>query len=603
MTPTKETVETAGSISIKDTAAAKANTNVGHLRADAVSLDVPIKVHGTRVTEAARGAAPQTEPFEETSSTMIVFPQGAVVKMATAVVGGQMVVVTNLKSGHDAICRIVKVRPYAQTHSYVEIEFTHRQPGYWGVHFPADALADAPSIGPAAAMAGSHAAPAVSVEMKIEKAHDADSDEKFWEIAGNSLPKINTASGMASVPAAPLPPATSTSPLSSSAPTLASPVRQSKPESPFAPIGSQEDVQAAASATNMVGVDSFSRHERPVHASEMRTHRAPEAEISESFVSAESGHALSQPAHVAPFGRFAAAANLKSPPAENVIEGVTTYLEARKNPPNWLAMVSGIAALVITAAGGAFFFHIGPFADPVSSPVATVAAASPNPARTYAPASPVSAANTATPSAAVVAADAPVRPTESARPRVSKAPAQEIPPPAAPVQAAEAPAAPAHVKPAVKVPDMFGALNAHPVSPGRGLSSASAAAAPSIDASGANSDSSPLKGLVSSIAPPSPLNEMSTPAHSAGQLKPPQLISSVMPIYPQIAQLAGVEGDVVVEASIDSSGNVSATKVLAGPMMLRLAATDALRRWKYEPATLDGKPVGTQMTVRVRFHR
>jgi protein TonB len=318
---------------------------------------------------------------------------------------------------------------------------------------------------------------------------------------------------------------------------------------------------------------------------------------------AEGGHALSQPAHVAPFGRFAAAANLKSPPAENVIEGVTTYLEARKNPPNWLAMALGIAALVITAAGGAFFLHIGPFANPTSSPVATVAAASPSLARTYAPASPVAAASIATPPAAVVAADVPVRPTEPARARVSKAPAQEIQQPAVPVQEAAPSAAPVHVKQAVKVPDMFGALNAHPVSPGRGLSGASTAPAPSIDATGANSDSSPLKGLVSSVAPPSPLSEMSTPVHAGSQLKPPQLVSSVMPIYPQIAQLAGVEGDVVVDASIDSSGNVSATKVLAGPMMLRLAATDALRRWKYEPATLDGKPVGTQMTVRIRFHR
>ncbi|HEY6444033.1 MAG TPA: TonB family protein [Candidatus Acidoferrales bacterium] len=596
MTPTKETLEAASSI--KDTTAAKANANVGHLRADAVSLDVPIKVHGTRVTEAARGAVPQTEAFEETSSTMIVFPQGAVVKMATAVVGGQMVVVTNLKSGHDAICRIVKVRPYAQTHSYVEIEFTHRQPGYWGVHFPSDGPGDAPSIGPSAAMGSSHAATTVSVEMKIEKGPEADSDERFWELGGNSLPKISATSGVSNVTGAPLPLGISPSPLSAAPPA----VRQSKPESPFAPIGSQEDVQAAASATNMVGGDAFTRNERAVQVAETHTRRGPAA-ISESLVMAESGHALSQPAHVAPFGRFAAAANLKSPPAENVMEGVTTYLEARKNPPNWLAMVLGIAALVLTATGGAFFLHIGPFASPVSVPVATVAASSPSTVHAYAPASPVAAATIASPSAAVVGADVPARPIEAPRSRVSKTPAQEIPPPAVPVQETAAPAASAHSKQAVKVPDMFGALNAHPVSPGRGLSGASTDPAPSIDATGGNSDSSALKGMVSSIAPPSPLSEMSTPAHAGGQMKPPQLISSVMPVYPQIAQLAGVEGDVVVQASIDSSGNVSATKVLAGPMMLRLAATDALRRWKYEPGTLDGKPVGTQMTVRIRFHR
>src|SRR5579864_7112698 len=108
---------------------------------------------------------------------MIVFPQGGVVKMATAVVGGQMVVVTNLKSGHDAICRIVKVRPYAEKHCYVEIEFTHRQPGYWGVQFASDAPAGASPIAPHVAAGSSHAAPPVSLDMKIEKGHEAEGDE------------------------------------------------------------------------------------------------------------------------------------------------------------------------------------------------------------------------------------------------------------------------------------------------------------------------------------------------------------------------------------------------------------------------------------------
>ena len=69
---------------------------------------------------------------------MIVFPQGGVVKMSTVVTVGQMLVLANLKSGHDAICRVVKVRACGLSQSYVEIEFTHPQPGYWGVRFPSD---------------------------------------------------------------------------------------------------------------------------------------------------------------------------------------------------------------------------------------------------------------------------------------------------------------------------------------------------------------------------------------------------------------------------------------------------------------------------------
>ena len=247
MTPTNEALEVPNAI--KDTTAPKATAGAGHLRADAVSLDVPIRVHGTRVIEAKRGALPQTEPFEETTSTMIVFPLGAVVKMETAVAGGQMVVLTNLKSGHDAICRIVKVRPYAQKHCYVEIEFTHRQPGYWGVQFASDSGADASPIGAHVTAGNSHAAP---VDMKVEKGHEADGEEKIWELAGSSLPKLN-ATGMATVPAIPLPSRSAAPSLNIPAPTSASASRPSKPESAFAQIGSQEKVQEAASATNTFG--------------------------------------------------------------------------------------------------------------------------------------------------------------------------------------------------------------------------------------------------------------------------------------------------------------------------------------------------------------
>jgi protein TonB len=323
--------------------------------------------------------------------------------------------------------------------------------------------------------------------------------------------------------------------------------------------------------------------------------------ISESFaIAAEGGHALSQPAHVAPFGRFAAATNLGSGPAESVQGAVTSYLEARKRRPTLSPMLLGVAALILTVVGGTLLFYLGPFSSNVSAPAATATASSPSATHAYAPVTPVEAANTAAPPAAVVTAAVPVRAPEPAPAKVSKAPVKEVAQPAAPVQEGAQPNSPVHVKPTVKVPDMFGALNAHPVSPRRSSDLASPEAAPSIDAM---STSGPLKALASSTAPPSPLSEMPAPGHGGGQLKPPRLVSSVLPVYPQIAQAAGVEGDVVVQASIDQSGNVSSTKVLYGPVMLRGAAVDALRRWKYEPAQLDGKPVGTQMTVRIRFHR
>src|SRR5580704_3764388 len=146
----------------------QASAGGGHLRADALSLEVPVKVHGSRVTEVARGVAPRTEPFEEQTSTMIVFPQGAVLRMSTAVSASQMLVVTNLKTRQDAICRVIKVRTFSNMQGYVEVEFTHKQPGYWGVHFPSEGPAQASASEPVPVIVP--AAPVVIPEAPINPA-------------------------------------------------------------------------------------------------------------------------------------------------------------------------------------------------------------------------------------------------------------------------------------------------------------------------------------------------------------------------------------------------------------------------------------------------
>jgi hypothetical protein len=122
---TKDTVVSAGisagvspGISPAPSAVASA---AGQVHSDAVSLEVALKVHGSKVSSGARGVPGQTEPFEEETSSMIVFSHGGVLRMATPVNIGQMLVVTNLKTRQDAICRVVKVRNYSNSASYVEV--------------------------------------------------------------------------------------------------------------------------------------------------------------------------------------------------------------------------------------------------------------------------------------------------------------------------------------------------------------------------------------------------------------------------------------------------------------------------------------------------
>jgi len=75
----------------------------------------------------------------------------------------------------------------------------------------------------------------------------------------------------------------------------------------------------------------------------------------------------------------------------------------------------------------------------------------------------------------------------------------------------------------------------------------------------------------------------------------------VAPVYPTLAKNQHVSGNVQVDALIDANGKVTTMKVVSGPTLLHQAAMDALRQWRYQPATLDGKPVPMHLTVSVQF--
>jgi len=65
---------------------------------------------------------------------------------------------------------------------------------------------------------------------------------------------------------------------------------------------------------------------------------------------------------------------------------------------------------------------------------------------------------------------------------------------------------------------------------------------------------------------------------------------------------AGLAGDVVIEVTIDSSGNVVETHILEAighGVDEKIEAT--LRQWRYQPATLDGIPVASKHDVHFHF--
>jgi len=91
------------------------------------------------------------------------------------------------------------------------------------------------------------------------------------------------------------------------------------------------------------------------------------------------------------------------------------------------------------------------------------------------------------------------------------------------------------------------------------------------------------------------------PLPVGGDVKVARLLSSVPPMYPQMARTQRVSGDVTIDALIDVNGRVSATRVISGPTLLHEAAMGAMRQWKYQPATLNGIPTATHLIVTVQF--
>ena len=96
-------------------------------------------------------------------------------------------------------------------------------------------------------------------------------------------------------------------------------------------------------------------------------------------------------------------------------------------------------------------------------------------------------------------------------------------------------------------------------------------------------------------------NSPVAPPPLGGDVKPAKVIRSVAPVYPAAAKAQHIAGNVKIDALIDASGNVASAKILSGPSELHMAALQAVKQWKYQPAQLDGNPTPMHLTVTVQF--
>jgi protein TonB len=107
-------------------------------RGVAASCEIPVEVHGSQKAGTQYHAV---TPFHEETRTVIVFPHGCVLRLSTAVTVGQMLALTNQNTQRSMLSRVTHVRSYPNLKSYVEIEFTQVDPGFWSIDFEEESAA------------------------------------------------------------------------------------------------------------------------------------------------------------------------------------------------------------------------------------------------------------------------------------------------------------------------------------------------------------------------------------------------------------------------------------------------------------------------------
>jgi TonB family protein len=83
---------------------------------------------------------------------------------------------------------------------------------------------------------------------------------------------------------------------------------------------------------------------------------------------------------------------------------------------------------------------------------------------------------------------------------------------------------------------------------------------------------------------------------------PPRVVKQEPPIYPSAMRRSRIKGEVLLAFVVDDKGNVvNPVVVRSNNTAFDEPAIEAVLKWKFEPAVVDGQPVNTRMSVPIIF--
>ena len=81
----------------------------------------------------------------------------------------------------------------------------------------------------------------------------------------------------------------------------------------------------------------------------------------------------------------------------------------------------------------------------------------------------------------------------------------------------------------------------------------------------------------------------------------PVPLSGVRPVYPKEARDKQIEGSVAMDVLIDDKGKVRLASVIEGSEIFRASALEAMQKFLFRPAKVDGKPVAVRIRYSIKF--
>ena len=619
---------------------AKPRESSGASRAHPLSLEIPIGVQGSRRLTSAPGQPEKLEQFSEDTRTVIVFPQGAVIRLGAAVAQGQMLVIANRQSQQEVLCTVLNVKNHANVKGYVEIEFNQPMNGFWGVYFPEESKGpgspiQAPLPGPppvsSAAPAQRQTAPVVEMpsgngKPSVESGLPASAPpagkanaptgtltSDFW---GSSFPEeILTPAAAVSSEKHPttVPPAQNNS---APVPANGSPAVPAAPPVRPANVPTPEEIWSASALKEGAKAPNAPKMQAPVPApsAPINVPQARQQQSTPFVVQSRTGTPME--VKTEPLAEAAStlmppaarheddwrAGNAQQSPLSSMSDLLGTKVDApyastthhTAHPPNRMGMIVGVGVIVVAAIGAGIYFKGSSSKAPATAAAtAPVSAPGSSSSATSAPANEPPTAPAATDTASATKTPPP--------PPAASSSSKPEPPPARPTRTQQvASAQPAPAEEPQPRPAWNGKLPSGKIAAAPAVRVTGSAAPPDLNAG--NNSISGVQGFLGANANAAPAPPPVAPATRVSDLKEPRLLTSVTPVYPPAARVAQVEGVVVINAVIDEGGRVTNAKAVSGPSVLRGAAVEAVSKWRYQPGVINGKPSKMELNITVQFH-